>query len=409
MIRRWQPYLIALALCAAIVGAGYAARYIRSVNNAVDLPMVPAREGEFQVIVPCRGDLVARRSVQIIAPQVPNLNIVWTAPPGSKVKAGDVVVKFDKGGAERQLREKVAALQQGVATQEQAEAQARIAFEQDRRDLAAAKYAVERARLEVAKAEIVSALQAEESRINLGLAEEKLHVQEATNGMHAASDSAKIASARRLRETAQAEVNLTKERLSRMELPSPLDGVLVFLNNNSQGWMNAKPFKVGDNVWPGSAIAEIPDLSSLELKAKVDEIDRSRMKAGLAVRVVVDALPEKPFAAELSTVSTLVEQSFEWPPSRSFRAYAKLKDSDDRLRPGMNGRIDVILDRLPKAVSVPAKALFTREGKPTVYVVTRDAIRPQAVEILARNPDEVAVKGIAAKTLVALVEPEEKR
>jgi membrane fusion protein (multidrug efflux system) len=133
------------------------------------------------------------------------------------------------------------------------------------------------------------------------------------------------------------------------------------------------------------------------------------MKAGQEVRVVVDALPEKPFPGELSAVSNLVEQSFEWPPSRSFRAFAKLKQVDEKLRPGMNGRIDVILERLPKTVSVPSKALFTKDGKPVVYVVTKNAIRPQPVEILARNPDEVAVKGIAAKTLVALAEPEEKR
>lgn len=408
-MKRFRPWIIAVLLCGVIIGAGYGARYIRSVQSAVDLPMAPAREGEFQVIVQCRGELAARHTVQITAPQVPNLNIVWTAPPGSPVKAGQVVLKFDQGGAQRTLREKEAALQQAIATLEQAEALARITFEQDRRDLAASKYTVERARLEVTKAEIVSAIQAEESRISLGLSEEKSHVQEATNGMHAASDAAKIASAKRLRDKAQAEVDLTRQRLAQMELKSPIDGMLIFLNNNSQGWINAKPFKVGDNVWPGSAVAEIPDLTTMELKAKVDEIDRSRMKVGQPVRVLVDALPEKPFDGAISSVSTLVEQSFEWPPTRNFRAYASLKQSDARLRPGMNGRIDVILDRLPKAVSIPAKALFTKNGKPVVYVVTKEAFKPTPVEVLARNPDEVAIKGIAAKTLVTLVEPEEKK
>lgn len=408
-MKRLRPWIIAAVLCGAIIGAGYGARYIRSVQSAVDLPMAPAREGEFLVIVPCRGELTAGHSVQITAPQVPNLNIVWTAPPGSPVKGGQVVVKFDQGGIQRTLREKEAALQQAEATLAQAEAQARITLEQDRRDLAASKYAVEKAKLEVTKAKIVSAMQAEESRIELGLSEEKLHVQEATNEMHAASDGAKIASAKRLRDKAQAEADLTRQRLAQMELKSPGDGIIVFLNNNSQGWINAKPFKVGDNVWPGSAIAEIPDLTTLQLKAKVDEIDRSRMKVGQPVRVIVDALPEKPFDGEIAAVSTLVEQSFEWPPSRSFRAYASLKETDNRLRPGMNGRIDVVLDKLPRAVSIPAKALFTRNGKPVVYVVTRDAFRPTPVEVLARNPDEVAVKGIAAKTLVTLVEPEERK
>jgi HlyD family secretion protein len=408
-MKRFRPWIVAVLLCGLIVGAGYAARYMRSVQNAVDLPMAPAREGEFQVMVQCRGDLVARTSIQIGAPQVPNLVIVWTAPAGSPVKAGQAIIRFDGSSAERTLRENEAALQQAIATLDQAKAEARINAEQDHRDLAAARYAVEKARLEVSKAEIVSALQAEESKINLGLSEEKHHVQEATNEMHAASDAAKIASAQRLKEKAQAEVALMKERLSHMELKSPIEGIIVFLNNNSQGWMNAKPFKVGDNVWPGSSIAEIPDLTTLELKGKVDEIDRSRMKAGQDVRVAVDAFPEKPFPAQIVAISDLVEQSFEWPPTRSFRAYAKLKQSDERLRPGMNGRMDVILDRIPKAISVPAKALFTKNGKPVVYVVEKSAYRPQEVEVLARNPDEIAIKGIAAKTLVALAEPEEKR
>ena len=34
----------------------------------------------------------------------------------------------------------------------------------------------------------------------------------------------------------------------------------------------------------------------------------------------------------------------------------------------MNGGMDIVIDRLPKAISVPAKAVFTRDGKPVVFV-----------------------------------------
>ena len=73
---------------------------------------------------------------------------------------------------------------------------------------------------------------------------------------------------------------------------NPLTGVVVYLPNYSQGWMNAKPFKVGDRAWSGAALAEIPDLSTLEMEGKLEEIDRGRMAAGATVRVRVDALPE---------------------------------------------------------------------------------------------------------------------
>jgi HlyD family secretion protein len=50
--------------------------------------------------------------------------------------------------------------------------------------------------------------------------------------------------------------------------------------------------------------------------------------------------------------------------------------------------------------------VFTRKGRPAVYVADNNAWVPHEVEILARNPDEVAIKGIAEGTKVSLVEPE---
>ncbi|HWR54633.1 MAG TPA: hypothetical protein VN428_26225, partial [Bryobacteraceae bacterium] len=57
---------------------------------------------------------------------------------------------------------------------------------------------------------------------------------------------------------------------------------------------------------------------------------------------------------------------------------------------------------------IPAKALFTVNGKPTVYVEQDGGYKPVQVEVLARNPDEVAVKGLAAGAKITLVEPEKK-
>jgi len=185
---------------------------LRRVSASTTLPTAPARKGDFSVIVRCRGELKARRSVQLTAPvNVPDLRIVWAAPPGTPVKAGEVVIRFDPSSANQQLQEKEAALRQAQATLDQAVAQARTTSEQDTVDLATSKYQVEKAKLETSKQEIVSALQGEENKIDLGLAEEDLKVKQAGMGLHAASDAAKIASARRLRDQAQGDVDLTKK------------------------------------------------------------------------------------------------------------------------------------------------------------------------------------------------------
>jgi len=369
------------------------------------VPTATARRGEFLVIVSCRGELVADKTVRINAPvNVPNLQIVWLAAQGAAVKQGDAVVRFDASGTQRQLKEQEAALAQAQASLDQAIADGKITTEQDKLDLATQKQATEKARLETLKKDIVSDIQAKENVIDFGLAEEKVRVQQATMELNSASNRSKVGSLRSQRDKAKQQVDITRQRLAAMEVHAPAGGVVSYLMNYSQGWMNAKPFKVGDNVWPGSAIAEIPDLGSLRLKGKVEETDRGKMQLGEDVRVMLDPFPEKPFLGKLESISPLTEQTFEWPPSRSFRAFGSLGAPDDRLRPAMNGRMDVIVDRLRNVISVPAKAVFAHDGRPVVLVPAKEGLRAVRVEVLARNPDEVAVSGIEPGTQVALVD-----
>lgn len=404
--RRGRIRILAGVLATLAGAAALAVAYSRygKASTRTTVPTATAKQGEFLVIVSCRGELVAQESSLIVAPNVPDLRILWQATPDSQVKEDEVILRFDPSSATRTLREKEAALKQAQAALDQAEAQAKITEEQDKLELAQQKHTVERARLEVSKAEIVSAMQAEESRIDLKLAEEKLKVQQATLDLNKASGASRIASLRSQRDKTQAEVDLTKRRISRMEVKSPSSGVVSYLMNYSQGWMNAKPFRVGDNVWPGSSVAEIPDLTSLQIKAKVEEIERGKLRTGQPAKIVIDPFPEKPFGGKLASISALTEQNFEWPPSRNFRAFGAFDEIDPRLRPGMNGRLDIIVDRIPNAISVPAKAVVVRGGKPAVLVVTPEGLQPEFVEVVARNPDEVAIQGIRAGVTVALAD-----
>ncbi len=404
-IRFW----VTLLLFVLVVGGASAAIYrYRQAQPAAILPSAPARLGDFLVIIRCRGELKAERSVQVYTPMVPNLRIAWMTPPGTNVTQGESIVRFDSSSAQQQLMQKEAALRQAQATLDQALAQSKITAEQDKTDLADAGFTVERSRLEASKQEIVSRIQGEESKIDYGVAQQKLKVQEATVDLHAASDLSRLASLTRQRDQAKADVDITKERIAQMEIKSPLSGFLIFQSNYSQGWMNAKPFKVGDNVYAGMVLAEMPDLSTMLMDAKVEEIDRGRISAEQDVRVRIDSLPELTLNARIRQISLLAEASNEFPPVRSFRAYAAIPKPDSRLRPGMNGGMDIIISRIPKAISIPAKALFTHAGKPIVYVAEHGQYRAISVEVLARNPDEIAVKGISDGTMVTLVDPEKK-
>jgi HlyD family secretion protein len=406
---RWlRPFAGCIGV-AALVGAAWAGvNRFRQTQAAGELPVAAARKGEFVAIIRCRGDVKAGRSVPIYAPVVPNLTIAWMAPDGEELQEGKPLIRFDSSSAQQQLIQKEAALAQALATLDQAIGEARTTAEHDQSDLEDAKYNVEKARLATAGNEFVGRIQAEQAKIDLGLAEQKLRVQEANGALHAASDRSKIASLTRQRDQAQADVDLTKSRIAQMEIRAPLTGFVVFVSNYNQGPVNAKPFKVGDNVFSGMNLAEMPDMSSLVMDAKAEEIDRGRIAAGNDVRVHIDALPELTIDGKLTSISPLTELGVEWPPTRSFRAYAALEHPDGRLRPGMNGGMDIIINRIPDAISIPAKAVFTRAGKPIVYLADHGLYTPAGIQVLSRNPDEVAVSGISEGTLVALADPEKK-
>jgi len=400
-------FLAGVIAVLAIIGAASAGVYrLRQTEQSVtDLPVAPARKGDFLVIIRCRGELKAARSVQIYAPIVPNLRIAWLAPAGEVAQQGQPVIKFDSSSAQQQLVQKEAALRQADASLEQAIAQEKITSQQDQADLADARFKLENARLEASKTGVVSRIQGEESRIDLGVAEQNYKAQQAWVDLHATASRSQIASLTRLRDQAKLDVEVTKARLGQMTITAPLTGFVVFASNYNQGPLNQKPFAVGDNVFSGMNLAEMPDLTTLQMDAKVEEIDRGRVAAGNEVRIRVDALPELTIPAKLTQISPMAELGIEMPPTRSFRAYAAISHSDPRLRPGMNGGMDIIVNRLPNAISIPAKALFTRSGKPVVYLSAQGSFRPFDVQVLARNPDEVAVSGIEAGVIVALADP----
>jgi ABC-type oligopeptide transport system substrate-binding subunit len=68
-----------------------------------------------------------------------------------------------------------------------------------------------------------------------------------------------------------------------MEMKAPGDGIVVYQQNYSLG-SNAREFQVGDQVWAGAALGEIPNLNTLEMEGKLDEIDRGVVEVGDDVR-----------------------------------------------------------------------------------------------------------------------------
>ena len=147
---------------------------------------------------------------QVVAPtNVPELRIVWLATQGAPVKEGDPVFRFDPSSAKQQSQREGQLLCRRPGCARPGDRNRRRLTEQDkierpRREVSGGK----RANWKFRKLEIVSRLQGEESRVDLGLAGSKLKVQKPTVELNHASNEAKMASLRRARDKAKDELEL---------------------------------------------------------------------------------------------------------------------------------------------------------------------------------------------------------
>jgi len=392
----------------ALAGWNFSRSFEQETNR--NIPIAEVREGEFIAAIEVRGQIQAGRSFPIYAPIAQDLRISWMAPTGDMIVESEPLIRFDSSTAQRDLIERRAARDRASATLEQAIAEEAIAAQRDRSQQRDAELGVEIARLATLNSEFISRIDAERARIDLDVAEQNLRQLEAEIAQRAVSAESRIASVRRQLDDAEAEVSVVENRIARMEIRAPLSGYPIYSTNSSSltmalGGGNPQPFRVGDQVSGGMNLAVIPDMDSLLMDVAIEEIDRGRIREGDEVIVRVDALPDLALELEISQISPLAEMSFDT-RGRNFHVMAALGDGvGTRLRPGMNGSMDIVLDRIPNAMKIPAGALFTRSGSPVVYVVEAEGYRAVEVEVLSRNTDEVAVSGVGPGMRVALVDP----
>ena len=405
--KRVITWTILLLVCA---GGGYAAYRYQNTATKVEVAVAKARTGEFVISVRTRGEIKSTRSVMITAPQVPSPRIVTLAETGRPIHKGDVVVEFDAAQQEQTYLENTTSVRTVDKEIIQTQASHRITNEQDAMSKMTAEYNVERAKLEASKAEVISDIEGAKDRIDVGVSEGELAEVNAAIGSHKVSQGAELERLDQKKDKTARDTERSKTYLSKMVLRAPIDGILnIKPNFRSSGSFGSAPppFKEGDMAWTGAAIAEIPDLSEMRIELSLEEVDRGKLKTGQTAKIRVDAVPDKEFSAALDWISPIASVNFRggW-TEKNFPARATLKNLDPRLRPGMSATAEIVLESQPNRLLIPARAGFTKNGKPAVYVQTGQDFVLRPIEVGKRNETDIVVlSGLKPGETVALENP----
>src|SRR3954447_6324114 len=387
-------WTIALALC----GGGAVAAYRYTGTTEVEVPVSRVRRGEFVISVRTRGDIKSARSLVLKAPQVPGLRIVRLAPAGRPVKKGDVVVEFDGSQQDHNVISRTTTVRAADGDITQTKATQKINDEADAMSKMSSEYDLERAKLDASKAQVLSAIEGEKNRIQVGVSEGSLQTVKASINAHQVGHEADLGRLTQRKDKAVRDLATAQGYLGMMQLRAPIDGIVnVMPNFRSQGsfGQSTPPFKEGDNDWTGAEIAEIPDLSEMYVDLKLEEVDRGKLRMGQEVRIRVDAIPDKEFTAKLDWISPIAALVFKGGSTaeKTFPARATITNLDGRLRPGMSASTEVIIEKEPNVLLIPARASFAKNGKPAVYQQVNKAFATVPIQVGKQNDEDVIVTG----------------
>ena len=158
---------------------------------------------------------------------------------------------------------------------------------------------------------------------------------------------------------AQAEIKLREERLDDATVRAPNAGTIIS-KTVEEGVIIQSSI---NSVQGGTTLVEMADLSVLEVRTLVDEIDIGRVKPGLPVEMTVEAYPERKFIGEVIKIEP---QAVVQNQVTTFPVLSRVANAEGLLLPGMNADVEVVIHRRNQVVAIANESVKTMSDAGTV-------------------------------------------
>jgi len=317
--------------------------------------------GTFKKSIVQTGELDAIKSSVIT---MPNLNweygyqfkLIGLVEHGKILKKGDSVIALDPSSIYKYIISREESLENDKATAAKQAVQrenniqdlrAQLKNEQASYDLK--KLELERLVYESESKRKVKELEFKQSEIKLEKVKRNLELKPKIEEIDIKIQKTKV----KLKEN---EIEKAKDALNFMTIYSPLNGIFQI---SSSMFSRNQQIRLGDNVYMGSRIAAIPDISWMKAKSFINETDISKIKIGMEVIVRLDALPNVPFNGVLTSISNICTRRNT---ENVFSTEIEILVSDIRLKPGMTVNCEYLCLVSDTDLYVPNSCLL-REGK----------------------------------------------
>lgn len=395
-----------LALAVLLAAGGATAMWSTHAGATPDITSVIVMKQPFMRRVTAEGTMRAATGMTVVVPDTPGVwvprKLVWLAPDGTAVKAGDPIARFDPSEAERQLRDAQADLDTADVRLRAQQLDTAMALANRDAEATLIKQDLEQKQLYQPKDPMVYS----RNDIVDAAVEARLGAARHAQAEYASRTERRLAEAniqllRIERQRTALALAHAKTALDNMIVQAPFDGLLV-LHRDDHGDLP----KFGATMSPNDPIAEMPVLDRMDAELFVLEVDAGGLVVDLPADVVVESRPDLTFHGKIRLVDKLAKPRQTGVPVSYISAIVALDKTDpDVMKPGQRVRATLVTDKLD-ALVVPRQAVFERAGKNVVYRRGAHGWEPVTVELGPATAGRIVVTaGLAEGDVVAERDP----
>jgi HlyD family secretion protein len=314
--------------------------------------------------------------------------IVNLVPEGKQVKSGDSLITFDAQKVRDDLQRLQNELDQAKKELDKTKVQIDLERQELQARMATAENNFEKLKLKQTndpKFDIPNKV--EEDRLALEQARREVEALKERAEWHQKSSDATYQIIVSKKARAENKVNEINRGMENFQAKSDRNGVVIYKTK----W-NGERFQVGENVWSGQSILEIPDLNTIIAEAFVPEVDIGKVKIGQRAEITIDAFPGKSYTGVVKSIGTLIRPKAWDIPNKILEVQITLEQLDAAImRPAMSVKTRIETASTPDCLAIPLKAIRTTTEGSKVKVKVGQGWREQFVRLGESNGIEVVI------------------
>lgn len=186
-------------------------------------------------------------------------------------------------------------------------------------------------------------------------------------------------------ESDRAKIDLAKARLDKTKIAAPFAGIV-----------GLRRVSIGDYASSGDELVNLESIDPIKVDFRIPERYLAGLHPGQILDIEVDAYPGRYFRGRVFAVDPRID-----PDGRSIALRAEVPNVEELLRPGLFGRVRLVLNVRDNAITIPEQAIIPLGNARFVFTVVDGKAVKTEVALGQRGPGWVEVsEGLTPDAIV---------